>query len=358
MKLSARTLRILKGETPLPLYFFILAPLCLIYSAVLRLRAVLYLVGALKIRKLPCKVVSVGNLTAGGTGKTPFVIYIAGLLAEMGLKAAVVTRGYGGSAEGTIMVVSDERRVLLGPSEAGDEAVLLARSLPGTPVVMGSDRYRAGLKTRDRFGPDVIILDDGYQHMVLHRDLNILLLDAAHPFGNGFTLPMGYLREPKSAVKRADIAVLTRVERAQGEPMVQGLQPNVPVIKAAYRPRSLHGVWDKAEMGLEGLSGKTVLAVSGIADPGSFTLILQKLNAKITGTIEYPDHYGYTPEDIVSIGAEAARMGAEMVVVTEKDAVKLSRLTPGPCPFLALGIEMDITEGAEPLRELIKKRIV
>jgi len=357
MNLSTKTRKILKGESPIPLYFFALMPFSLVYSLAVRIRAALYRIGVFNARALPCKVISVGNLTAGGTGKTPMVIYLARLLASKGMKLAVLTRGYGGSREGRTEVVSDGKNVILSPAEAGDEAILLARSLPGVPVVMGGKRYEAGILAVERFNPEAVILDDAYQHLSLKRDINILLLDAVHPFGNGFTLPMGYLREPVCAAGRADIAVLTRTEIKAGTGSISKAAPLLPVIKAAHRASSLRGLWGGEDIGLGSLAGARVLQVSGLADPASFSLILQKFSAKITKSLEYPDHHAYSQDDLAEIQAATSETGAEMVVTTEKDAVKLSTLKPVGVKVAVLGIEMEISEGADALDGLLFRHL-
>ncbi len=353
MRLPLNILGVMKGEQKLPFYFYPLyLPACL-YSIVVRARAGLYQAGILKTRYLPCKVISVGNLSAGGTGKTPFTIYICGLLKDKGFKPAVVTRGYKGASEGSTCVVSDGKSPLMTPSDAGDEAVLLSKNLPGVPVVMGSNRYEAGMLAVKSFGVDVVVLDDGYQHLTLKRDLNILLMDAAHPFGNGYTIPLGYLREPAVAAGRADMIVLTRCDSAGPRPAV--LPPGVPVAKAVYRPSSIYNVWDNRVVGPEELSGRSVFPVAAVADPASFPLILNGLNAKILKGKFYPDHHLYNRNDMSEITAEAMERGADFVVVTEKDAVKLSALGPADIPFLAFGIKMEIIEGSSTIEGLLNK---
>ena len=325
-------LRALKGESAMPAWFYLLAPASLIYSLVSLARAFLYGTGIFRVRKLPCGVISVGNLTAGGTGKTPMVVMLARLLKERGVRAAVLTRGYGGKYEGMTAIVSDGNRQVLSAGESGDEAALLAMSLPGVPVVMGSDRHEAGQLAIEHFGAQVVILDDGFQHMALKRDLNILLMDAAHPFGNGRVLPMGYLREPGSAMKRADMVVLTRSDMADTQgawAAVSKVSSTMPVLTAVHRPSALYELSTGNRTGLEYLSGRSILALSGLADPSSFTLILQKLNAKIAEAVNYPDHHRYTQGDLAKVEAVAARVSAGVVVTTEKDAVKLAGLSSG-----------------------------
>lgn len=360
MKVSPRISAILKGESALPLYFFALAPASLVCSLVMTARAYLYGSGILKRKRLPCKVVSVGNITAGGTGKTPMVMHIARLLKSKGRRVAVVTRGYGGSLEGRTAVVSDGSSILLDAARAGDEAVLMARGLSGVPVVMGSGRYDAGMLAVKEFGPDVIILDDAFQRLDLHRDMDVLLLDAAHPFGNGWTLPMGYLREPQGAAGRADIAVLTRAEDgllASGMAKVAGAAPGLPVAASVHRAASLKGPWDGEEAGLGWLAGKRVIAVSGIASPASFALILKGLNAKIADSLDFPDHYAYRQEDVQKMDALAEAAGADAVVTTGKDAVKLSGLAPGRAKYLVLGVELAFINGLELFEHILDERL-
>ena len=188
----------------------LLIPFALIYSLVLRLRAWLYQIGLLKTWRLARPVISVGNITVGGTGKTPVTAWLARQLMKRGCVVAVLSRGYGGSLEGSAAIVSDGVTVFLKPEECGDEPYLLASTVPGLIVVIGSDRYQAGMLVMESLAPDIFLLDDGFQHIRLHRDMNILLLDCAKPFGNGWTLPAGLLREPRSAALRASWIIRTR----------------------------------------------------------------------------------------------------------------------------------------------------
>ncbi|MFZ3207577.1 MAG: tetraacyldisaccharide 4'-kinase, partial [Geobacteraceae bacterium] len=187
----------------------ILWPLSLVYANIMRLRALVYRHGALRVNRLPRPVIAVGNLTVGGTGKTPMVALLCRDLLERGKRVTVLSRGYGGKAGKEPRIVSDGRTLFLSPAEAGDEPYMLAVTMPGLAVVIGSDRYRAGLFALEHLAPDIFIMDDGFQHLRLWRDLNILLVDSRSPFGNGLTLPAGLLREPVGAMKRADLVVLT-----------------------------------------------------------------------------------------------------------------------------------------------------
>src|SRR5919109_245062 len=185
------------------------------------------------VRRLPCRVISIGNLALGGTGKTPIVELVAGLLQQEGLRVCVLSRGYGGRARSSITGVSDGKKCLVPPEVAGDEPVLLAEHLAGLPVIVGKNRYAAGLLAVERFAVDVIVLDDGFQHVQLARDLNILLLDAARPFGTGRLFPRGDLRERPSALGRADVIVFTGWE--QGMPMPPSALPRAHPLPASFR---------------------------------------------------------------------------------------------------------------------------
>ncbi len=354
MNLSPNLLSALKGERPLPAWMYLLYPASALYGMGAGLNAWAYTSGLVKPKRLPCKVISVGNITAGGTGKTPMVIEIATMLTERGVKTAVLTRGYKGASEGRVCVVSDGRPSsdgrgnVLPASEAGDEPVLIARSLlaPGVPVVMGSDRYRAGMLAWERFHPEAVILDDGFQHLRLHRDLNILLMDAAHPFGNGHTIPMGYLRGPKKGAAGADLIVFTGAGNVPSEALeeIKSYALTIgSVLNAKYFPISIYNIKTHEERPLETLTGRGVFAFCGIANPGSFSLILHGVNVKITKSKQYVDHHSYTSGDVAYLLEEARKSGAEILLTTEKDAVKLEGLLPENPETYALkaGLKID-----------------
>ena len=199
------------GETvPGPLLHFLLTFLSTLYGIGVRLRMILYDQGFFQTRKLPCAVISIGNLTVGGTGKTPMTIYLAQLLNGLGYKPAVISRGYKGLLEKKGGVVSDRQKVLLSPEVAGDEPFMMAQKLKEIPVLVGADRFRTGMKAVEQFSPDVIIFDDAFQHRRLKRDLDIVLIDDRTFLGNRHLLPRGILREPVAGISRGDLFVLTR----------------------------------------------------------------------------------------------------------------------------------------------------
>jgi tetraacyldisaccharide 4'-kinase len=318
-------------------------PRALLYAASLayglgvRARLFSYRSGILPTHRIPAKVVSVGNLTVGGTGKTPVTIFLAEFFRKDGKKAAVLSRGYGGSARG-VSVVSDDEGVLMDPAGAGDEPYLMATRLPGVPVVVSPDRVKAGLFALERFAPDVVILDDAFQHVRLERDINIVLMDSKEGFGNGYLLPRGVLREPVSGLKRADFA-LVKGGKPEGSALELLRKHSVPYIAFSYRPDSLYDIDSGKEVPLESLKGQRVAAVSGIANPGSFLKSLEDLGCLVSSSLEFPDHHSYTEGDSAAI-AEKAR-GADLVVATEKDGVKL-RGTARRTPVFALRVKVDI----------------
>lgn len=297
----------------------LLAPAALLYSMALRIRALLYQSGILATLKLPCPVISIGNITVGGTGKTPVTLLVAQELHRRGYRVAVLSRGYGGSLEGQVAVVSDGNALLLGPEQAGDEPCLLARSLPGLMVVIGADRYRAGLLALEQLKPDVLLLDDGFQHIRLHRDLNILLLDATRPFGNGWTLPLGLLREPRTAMKRADLILFTRCQPGQTVPAL-----DLSCCCSEHHLTGFHRLETGEELSLEKLQQERVAAFAGIANPAAFFDGLQGLGMQLTATVALPDHADYGAEQLALLERCIAESEPDWLLITGKDGVKLA----------------------------------
>jgi tetraacyldisaccharide 4'-kinase len=307
------------------------------------------------IRRLPCRVISIGNLTLGGTGKTPIVEVVAGLLQQEGLRVCVLSRGYGGKARSGITVVSDGERCLVPPEVAGEEPVLLAEHLAALPVIVGKDRYAAGMLAIERFGADAIVLDDGFQHVQLARDLDILLLDASHPFGNGRVFPRGELRERPSAVARADAIVLTRWEAAAAPsrliPSLSRL--TLPLFCSQHRPLDLRVLSDGHILPLTSLKGRRLVAFCGIGTPRHFRLTLQRLGAEIVAFVAFPDHHPYRPSDIEHLIGIATQHGADSLVTTEKDGVWLRRLAPLAGQVWELRIRATIVEQEAAWKALI-----
>ncbi len=306
-------------RSPAARFFTLLLTLpSLLYGCILRLRACCYRLGIFATRHLPRPVISIGNITVGGTGKTPVTVLIARMLMERGLKVAVLSRGYGGSLEGQTAVVSDGSSLLLTPDQCGDEPVLLARSLPGLLVVIGSDRYQAGLLACEQLDPDIFLLDDGFQHLRLHRDLDILLLDYRRPFGNGLALPAGLMREPSSAAQRADLLILTRCTDDATVTV-----PCLPVCRSTHRLSSFRRLADNATLDAATLGQTRVAAFAGIADPAAFFSNLEQLGIRPVATLSLPDHEPYGRETLEKLNQLARSSKADWLLTTEKDGVKL-----------------------------------
>jgi tetraacyldisaccharide 4'-kinase len=328
--------------------------LSLLYRAIIRMRRALYRCRMLKSHELPCTVISVGNITLGGTGKTPMVIAIAGLLAEKQRRPAVVSRGYGRKDEKSTVIVSDGKSVLADTRAGGDEPVLIGSRLSGVPVVAASRRYRAARYALEHFDAKTVILDDGFQHLGLRRNLDIVLVDAADPFGNGRLFPAGILREPASALHRAHAVVITRADASQE---VDALKQRIGRITAAriftsvQRPVDLVEIRSGEARALSVLSGARVFAFSGIARPASFLATLRALGVVIAAERAYPDHQVYDKSDLADVFQKAADHGADMIVTTEKDAVRLRELRPEG--IWALRIEQEVLERREWQRFLL-----
>lgn len=323
---SAYWREIATGRRRDPIAFLLVAfllPISLLYAMLLYLRSSLYRVGILTSRKLPRPVISIGNITVGGTGKTPVTSYIACLLMNRGFKVAVLSRGYGGSLEGQTAVVADGNSILVGAEQCGDEPYLLASQLPGLIVVIGTDRYAAGLLAMKQFSPDIFLLDDGFQHLCLKRDMNILLLDACIPFGNHFTLPAGLLREPVSAAGRADLIIHTRCPEGLG---VQHPLPGKPNIAARHKIKHLVPFLGGTATQLSELHGKKVMAFAAIAEPLSFFDGLRAQGIELAKCVAFPDHATYTPDKLAEIMAAVQSLAVDHVIITAKDAVKLKGL--------------------------------
>jgi tetraacyldisaccharide 4'-kinase len=298
------------------------------------------------VRRLPCRVISIGNLTLGGTGKTPVVELVANLLRQEGMRACVLSRGYGGRSRSALTMVSDGQHCLVPPEVAGDEPVLLAEHLVDLPVVVGKDRYAAGMLAIERFGVEVIVLDDGFQHVQLARDLNVLLLDAVRPFGNGRLFPRGDLRERPTGMTRADVIVFTGWDTGAVMPRtaLKCVQPALPLFYSQHEPIDLRVLADGHLLSVASLKGQRVLAFCGIGTPDHFRQTLQRLEAEIAAFVVFPDHHPYTRQEIERLFQVAEQLRAEILVTTEKDGVRLRGLQPLVGQVWELRIRASIVE--------------
>ncbi len=318
-----------------------------VYGVLMRARARLYHDGILASRRLPCRVVSIGNITAGGTGKTPMTIQVAQTIRDQGRRVAVISRGYKGRLEKRGGIVSDGSTIFAGPQEAGDEPYLMASLLQGIPVVVGSRRYQAGMLAVARFRPDVIVLDDAFQHLQLKRDLNILLLDSQSPFGNGHVLPRGRLREPPCALQRADVLVFTRCRDLSRPSWIDPLPRARPIFYTDHVPvvRSLgaaDGRIDDGRADLSRLAGKTVVAFAGLADNAQFFDLLARAGCTVCQRFDFPDHYPYQMRDLDRIASVATEKGVDMLVTTLKDFVRIQSYRRWPSELVTIDVTIRI----------------
>jgi tetraacyldisaccharide 4'-kinase len=325
-------------------YPFIYVPAKL-YELVVRARAALYESGLFETRRLKAPVISVGNLTVGGAGKTPCVAFLARFLRDEGYEVAILSRGYKRESQGRVEV-SDGREILSGPNEAGDEPFLLAKSCPGARVVVDRDRYAAGKWLEERGRISVFILDDGYQHLRLARDLNLLLVDASEPLDQAKMIPFGRLREPITAIGRADAVIVTRSDqpfdrRALENAIRKFARPGTPVFYAHHKMTELISL-DGAEVASTAdFARKSVAAVSGVARPDRFVADLERLGMEIALRRDFDDHHRYTREELSEVVERAREVRAEAIITTEKDAANLPHGFAGPLalPIFAARIE-------------------
>jgi len=331
-----------------PLYL-----LSLPYGWAVGARSLFYSLRLLKTKTLPCPVVSVGNLTVGGTGKTPLVMMLARGLMDRGISVAILSRGYKGTKTSE-PVVSDGKSIFLSPEESGDEPFLMAQVCKGVPVLIGKDRFANGRVALQRFGIKGLLLDDGYQHLPLHRDLDILLIDSHIGFGDHHLLPRGILREPLSRLRRAHLFLLTKVDDLEAsrplEKKIHEIHPGAQVFHSHFQPMSLVDPKGEQEE-LYALKGKKILALSGIANPNDFSSLLRKCEMEIVSEAIFPDHHFYMSKDLSSIKEKSK--GVDWIVTTEKDMLKLRTLGIDHLPIRSLRIEMKIWEEEEFLKRII-----
>ena len=328
-----------------------------LYGLAVRARALGYRTGHLKTKRLPCKVISVGNITVGGAGKTPMVLFLAEMLYSKGLSPVVLSRGYKGGAEKCGGIVSDGRTIYMNAEDTGDEPMMMATRLRriGVPVIVGRDRFQSGKQAIKSFQPDVILLDDAYQHLKLWRDLNLVLLDSRRPFGNSFLLPRGILREPETALSRGDIFILTRTEGCQHalENRLRHVIGSKPIYTAFHQPFLAKWVEahatvpqspseENTDIDISLLHDKKVFGFCGMAENNNFKQTLESIDCELVGFNGFTDHHPYSNKDIMSLLRSASRAGADTLCTTEKDYVRLSRYMPLSLDLAVLGVEISL----------------
>lgn len=341
----------------------------LIYGQLVNLKLSMYHIGWFKKERLTCFVISLGNVTVGGTGKTPTAQHLAREIRDMGYRVAILNRGYRAKWRGAVGIVSDGHALKMDAETAGDEAFMLAKHLPNVPVLIGPERAVTGRYAIEHFGAQVAILDDGYQHWQLERDMDILLVDAVNVFGNGYLLPRGTLREPLSHIDRADVCLMTKVDQAAPGAIeyiwetFRSYNQDGLILESIHQPRQFVRLADWYEDIAAGgvpvteLRGKKVLAVSAIGNPASFEQTLADLGIEIVESMRYPDHHDYGEKDMAEVLYRAETLGVEAIIITEKDAVKV----PGDVvrakwriPMYVISVEVTFQKGQEAFFSALK----
>lgn len=324
----------------------LLRGLSLPYGAVVRVRNKLYDWNLLRCRRADAAVISVGNLTAGGTGKTPLVIWLARYLAQRGCSCAVLTRGYKTTA-GTL----------------SDEPALLARACEAA-VIVNSDRLAGAKKAVEQHRANVLILDDGFQHRRIRRDVNILTIDATCPFGYGRLLPAGLLREPVSSLRRAHAVVLTRCDLASEEDLaaiemrIRTIHPDAAIFRSVHR--SMYAkTFGNETIDMAALQTKKLFAFCGIGNPDAFLGGLTRMGLSVVASRSFDDHHAYTEADMLELTEQAAAYGAELLLSTEKDWVKAALLYPrqAKVPLACMGIELDFLQPPDTITRMIDEAV-
>ncbi len=324
------------------------------YQLAVGSRLWLYTHGWLKSKRLPRPVVSVGNLTVGGTGKTPMTMWVAHYLAAKGKQVAILSRGYRRHSSKKFLLVSNGKDVLTGPVESGDEPFLMATRCPGVIVAVGADRYHLGLWVLAQQAVDCFVLDDGFQHLNLDRDVNFLLIDVSDSTGMQALVPIGRLREPLSSAQRATDILCTRVEDPEDvKPVRQALESAIgsAVSPITSRFEAQHLTCGNGDVTHEPswLQGKRVLLFSGVANARSFRRLVEGLDAQVVDELIFPDHMTYTPNTLRQIQERADKAQANVRVTTEKDLVKVKPVWPYPEPVWALSLGVQFIEGQDKL---------
>jgi tetraacyldisaccharide 4'-kinase len=312
------------------------------YEIAVRLRNLAYHAGWFRTDRVEAPVVSVGNLTTGGTGKTPMVEYVAGFYRQQDRQVAILSRGYGST------------------SGLNDEALVLYENLPDVPHLQGPDRVALARTAIEELESELLILDDGFQHRRLGRDLDLVLIDATVPWGYGHLLPRGLLREPAGGLRRAHLVILTRCDQVDAEALtalrrkLQQLAPGVPVVETCHQPVELVNS-DRATNSLESLRDRPVAAFCGLGNPTAFENTLRALGARLVAVRTFPDHHAYTREDVDSLDAwvDGLRVEGLTVIATQKDLVKLRLTTLGSAPLWALRIRLRVLQGQETLHRIL-----
>jgi tetraacyldisaccharide 4'-kinase len=327
------------------------------------LRRGAYRRGWLKTLRLNRPVVSVGNITTGGTGKTPLVAYIARRLRTRGFRPGILTRGYGRRGGADILVLGGNRQQNVNPREVGDEPALLAKMLPEIPIVVCADRYRGGRLAEERFDVDVHLLDDGFQHWGLARDVDVVTLDVTQPLSDGELLPAGRQREPCCALERAHMIVFTRTELGDSDRIardVRRINPRAAMFRSRTRLRELIDIRTGRIYPPSAFEGEPVLALCGIGNPRAFFANLRQWKFSVVTERPFRDHHVYTARDLppLMLALKLKRTDISAILTTEKDAMNLSAVKACPVPILACATEIELEEAEQFEKALLERLAV
>lgn len=377
--LEQEFLKLIKGKNHTASEKFMLGGLFVasrFYRAAVQTRHWLYDNRIIRNRSTGCLVVSIGNLSCGGTGKTPVVEVFARSISSQGRKVAILSRGYRSKKrtfaekmahrfahkkiELPPRIVSDGNDLLLNAREAGDEPYMLASNLKDVSVIVDKDRVKSGLYAIENFNTDVLILDDGFQYLMLKPHINIVLVDSTDPFSNGHVLPRGLLREPVKNIRRADYIFLTKSDGSHKlrhlRNFIRRYNKRAEIIECCHRPQYLDDVFHRgSRMELTELKNTKVASISAIACPASFERFLEEQGAEIVERIHYADHHAYTEQEIIDFINIAKKSGAKYILTTEKDAVRIPKIDRLDIPMLFLRIQIDILNGQENFEQCIKR---
>lgn len=326
---------------------FILRLLSFIYSGIIRLRNLCYSVGCLPSASVEAAVISIGNITAGGTGKTPLVIWLCNYLVKKNYRCAILTRGYK-SKQG----------------ESSDEPATLEKGCPLAKIIVNPDRIKGARKAVRKYNSQVIVMDDGFQHRRLKRDLDIVTIDGTRPFGYGWLLPAGLLREPLSSLKRAKAVVITRCDQTDKnkltkiEQRLYRINPDLVIARTVHKPTCAVTI-DQSQIPLAELKGKKIFSFCGIGNPEAFLSTIEGLGFTAVGSKIYNDHHWYTDEDITNICDEAKKLCADVILTTQKDWTKIALLadTKSEIPLAYLMVEIDFIKGFDAIKGLIDRTL-
>jgi tetraacyldisaccharide 4''-kinase len=333
------------------------------YTGVTSLRNAGYERQLLKSERLSVPVISVGNLTAGGTGKTPVVYFLAKWLEAEGYCPAIIMRGYRAQADlKKNHLVADENGIRLSQSEAGDEATQLAEQLKGVPIWIGADRVNGGRRAIAESRANVLIMDDGFQHRRLFREMDIVLIDALKPWGYGHVLPRGLLRESIAGIQRADAVLITRAdvvsesELKEIEMKIRKYHSEVPILRTSHRPSQLRDLLGRKVCDCVEWQGKSVFLFCGLGNPSGFFLTAKEAGFQVIGEQVFPDHHSYEEKELENLCEMAKKSGADALLTTEKDGVKLAGLKDLSLPIWQLGIEVFFYNQEDTLKDVIIKK--